>query len=96
MVGQTNITTCRVSEMNLQNMFLSKFDAKLLKYRILFKDILTFDLVVIGISIQNQMSRTNISYKKYCQKSWKFEKWYGHFYKLILADGHNYEHVLVL
>ena len=38
MEGQTNINTCRVTELNKQNIN----DAKLLKYMILFKDILTF------------------------------------------------------
>ena len=46
MVGQTNINTCRVSEQNINvkclNIIVSKFVAKLLKYRIMFKDILTF------------------------------------------------------
>ena len=48
--GQTNINYCRVSELNKQNInkymiskqILSKFVAKLLKYRIMFKDILPF------------------------------------------------------
>ena len=48
MVRQTN--TCSVSELNKQNInacmscykIVSKFVAKLLKYRILFKNILTF------------------------------------------------------
>ena len=49
MVRQTNIKTCRVSELNKQNFnvllkskFLSKFVTKLLEYVILFKDIRTF------------------------------------------------------
>ena len=49
MVGQTNINTCRVSGLNKQNInveslnkLVSKFYAKLLKLRIMFKEILTF------------------------------------------------------
>ena len=51
MVGQTNINTCGVSELIPEkaeskyiclNKILSKFVAKLRKYRILFKDKLTF------------------------------------------------------
>ena len=43
-VEQTNINTCRVSELKKQNLnkIVSKFIAKLKKYRILFKEILTF------------------------------------------------------
>ena len=70
MEGQTNINTCRVSELNKLNInayvykIVSKFVAKLIKYMLLFKDILTFlgvdyrdalliilYLFVIGISI---------------------------------------------
>ena len=40
MVGQTNINTCRVSEPNRQN--INKIVARLRKYRILIKNILTF------------------------------------------------------
>ena len=50
MVGQTNIKTCIMSELNKQNRYkcikskqiVSKLIEKLLKYRILIKDILTF------------------------------------------------------
>ena len=49
MVGQMNINTGRVSELKKQNnqctrksKIVSKFVTKLLKYRILIKDILTF------------------------------------------------------
>ena len=48
MGGQTNINTCRPSELNKQkiniglNNILRKFVTKLPKYRILFKDILKF------------------------------------------------------
>ena len=48
MGGQTNINTCRTSEFNKQkinlglNKILRKFVTKMLKYRILFKDILKF------------------------------------------------------
>ena len=47
-VGQTDIVTCTLSKMNNQNInnsrtkIVSKFVEKLLEYRILFKDILTF------------------------------------------------------
>ena len=63
MVGQTNIKTCRVSELKSKQ-FVSKGVAKHLKYRILFKAIptilrlgyrdaslITLYLVVMGISI---------------------------------------------
>ena len=67
MEGQTNINTCRVSELNKLNInaYVCKFVAKLIKYMLLFKNILTFIglgysdaslitlyLVVIGISIK--------------------------------------------
>ena len=45
---KTNINTCRVSELNYQNINVQietnvgKLVAKLIKYRKLFKDILTF------------------------------------------------------
>ena len=49
-IGQTNINNCRVSELNKQNIkcispnkIVSKFDAKLYIYRILFKDIPTIE-----------------------------------------------------
>ena len=38
---KANINTCRVSELNNQNIIVSKFVEKLLKYRILFKNIPT-------------------------------------------------------
>ena len=67
--GQTNINSSRVSELNINGQAymykIVSFVAKLIKYMILFKDVLTFlgldyrdaslitlDLVVIGISIQ--------------------------------------------
>ena len=46
LVGQTNINTCGVSELNKkninQNKIVSKFVAKLLKYKIMFKEYLHF------------------------------------------------------
>ena len=47
MEEQTNLNTCRVSELKnrmlmLLNKIVSKFVAKLIKYMLLFKDILTF------------------------------------------------------
>ncbi len=70
-VGQTNIRTCSVSKLSNQNIkyksqnkILSKLNEKLLKYRIMFKDIIPFlgleykyallitmNFVVLGISI---------------------------------------------
>ena len=43
-VGQTNIITCRVSQLNKKNtkLSLNKFVAKLLNYRILFKETIKF------------------------------------------------------
>ena len=70
MLGQTNINTCIMSELNNQNInvernkIVSKSTEKLLKYLVLFKEILTFlgldyryaslttmYFVVLGISI---------------------------------------------
>ncbi len=84
MVGQMDINTCIVSVMNNQNINVNsrskiviKFVEKLLKYRLMFKDILTFlgldyrdaslitmFFVVLGISIlKNQINGIILSHR---------------------------------
>ena len=84
MEGQAN---SRVSELNKQKMSIQivyKFVPKLLKYKILFKDILTFlildyrdaslkilNLVVIGIIVPKSFKKNNYIINNCCQKSKK-------------------------
>ena len=72
-----------------------KSDEKLLKYRILFKDILE----VLGLLFYWNVSenRIKISYKK-CQKSWKsagFKKTYGLFGEDYTVDTFLKSHTTV-